>query len=110
MRSEFASIVSRSAGAGLVLVLYGAIRFPASIVSAPVPFALSVAGLTGYIIAGVSARRAPERAHSALDLGGVVGGVLATAGVLNHTLEVAATLPSGIEAVLGPGMWGLIFL
>jgi hypothetical protein len=98
------------ASAGLALVVYGAIRFPSSLASARAPFVMSVIGLLGYVIAGVVARRAPIRIQSALDLGGALGLALAAAGILNHTLEVAVQLPSPIGAVLGSGMWGLMFL
>lgn len=98
------------ASAGLSLVVYGAIRFPSSLASARAPFVMSVIGLLGYVIAGVVARRAPIRIQSALNLGGALGLALAAAGILNHTLEVAVQLPSPIGAVLGPGMWGLMFL
>src|SRR5712691_10980969 len=95
---------------GLALVLYGAIRFPASVSAAWVPFVMSTVGLLGYLIVGAFARRASIPIQSVLRLGGVVGLALAAAGVLNHTLEIAVQLPSALGAVLGPGMWGLMFL
>src|SRR5438093_3937670 len=97
------------AGAGLALVLYGAVRFPASISSARTAFVISIVGLLGYVLAGVLARRASIRIQAALHLGGVLGFALAAAGGLNHTLEVAVELPSSVGAVLGPSMWGLLF-
>jgi len=95
---------------GLALVLYGAIRFPASVSAAWIPFVMSMVGLLAYLVVGVFARRASIPIQSALRRGGVVGLALASAGVLNHTLEIAVQLPPALGAVLGPGMWGLMFL
>jgi hypothetical protein len=95
---------------GLALVLYGAIRFPASVSAAWIPFVMSIVGLLAYLVVGVLARRASIPIQSVLRLGGVVGLALAAAGVVNHTLEIAVQLPSALGAVLGPGMWGLMFL
>lgn len=95
---------------GLALVLYGAMRFPASVSAGWVPFVMSTVGLLGYVIVGAFARRASTPIQSILRLGGVLGLALAAVGILNHTLEIAVHLPSALGAILGPGMWGLMFL
>jgi hypothetical protein len=94
------------------LVLYGAIRFPASVANGgATAFLLSGAGLLAYALAAAWARR-PSSAgvRTALGLGTIVGCCIAAVAVINHTVEISISLPPSAGAVLGGGMWGVMFL
>ena len=113
------SAASGPAGAMLVavviaaaLVLYGAIRFPASVAyGGATAFLMSGAGLLAYALAAAWARR-PSSAgvRTALRLGTIVGCCIATVAVINHSVEISISLPPAAGAVLGGGMWGVMFL
>jgi hypothetical protein len=94
------------------LVLYGAIRFPAGVANGgATAFLMSGAGLLAYALAAAWARR-PSSAgvRTALRLGTIVGCCIATVAVINHSVEISISLPPAAGAVLGGGMWGVMFL
>jgi hypothetical protein len=110
--ASFASYLSGASLAGLALLGYETQRFPAS---------LGKGGFTQAVVAGAAlfaclvASRYATRVSSAagrdaLQSGAGAGVALGAAAILGHTLEVFATLQPPIPAVLGVGMWGLMFL
>ena len=94
------------------LVLYGAIRFPASVANGgATAFLLSGAGLLAYALAAAWARRpSPAGVSTALRLGTIVGCCIAAVAVIYHSVEISISLPPLVGAVLGGGMWGVMFL
>ena len=99
-------------GIAAALVLYGAIRFPASAANGgATAFLLSGAGLLAYAMAAGWARR-PSSAgvRTALRLGTIVGCCIAAVAVICHCVEISISLPPAVGAVLGGGMWGVMFL
>jgi hypothetical protein len=94
------------------LVLYGAIRFPASVADGgATTFLLSGAGLLAYALAAAWARR-PSSAgvRTALRLGTNIGCCIAAVAVIYHSVEISISLPPSAGAVLGGGMWAVMFL
>jgi hypothetical protein len=94
------------------LVLYGAIRFPASVANGgATAFLLSGTGLLTYALAAAWVHR-PSSAgvYIALRLGTVVGCCIAAFAVTYHFVEISISLPPLAGAVLGGGMWGVMFL
>jgi hypothetical protein len=99
-------------GIAAALVLYGAIRFPASAANGgATAFLLSGAGLLAYAIAAGWARRSSSAGvRTALRLGTIVGCCIAAVAVICHCVEISISLPPAVGAVLGGGMWGVMFL
>jgi hypothetical protein len=107
-----AGVMLVAVGIAAALVLYGAIRFPASAANGgATAFLLSGAGLLAYAMAAGWARR-PSSAgvRIALRLGTVVGYCIAAVAVIYHCVEISISLPPAAGAVLGGGMWGVMFL
>ena len=109
---SFADYLSVSILAGIALLGYATLRFPASLAAGGLTKALvSVGALLAYAAASEWAKRSPSNAvQSALRSGARVGVVLGTAALIGHTLEVFAALQAPIPAILGVGMWALMFL
>jgi uncharacterized membrane protein len=110
--ASLANYLSGASLAGLVLLGYEILRFPASLGRGGFTQAVVTgAALLGYLVTSRYATRSSSAAdRSALRSGAGVGVVLGAAAILGHTLEVFATLRPPIPAVLGVGMWGLMFL
>jgi len=108
----FADYLSLFSLAGIALLGYAALRFPAALAAGGLTRALASGGaLLACAVASEWARRSPSDAvQSALRSGARVGVVLGAAAVIGHTLEVFAALQSPIPAILGVGMWALMFL
>ena len=96
----------------LALVIYGGVRFPASITAGGASSLLiAIAGLAAYGTAALWSRRSSSAdAQSALRIGAAIGVAIAGVAIVNHGVELWTTLPASIGAVLGAGMWGLMFL
>jgi len=95
----------------LALVVYGALRFPASVANGGVTsFLIAVGGLAAYGTAALWARALSPDTQMALRVGGVTGVVLGAVAVINHAIELWTSLSPAVGAVLGAGMWGLMFL
>jgi hypothetical protein len=94
------------------LVLYGAIRFPASVANGGVTaFLLSGEALLAYALAAAWARRpSSPGVGTALRLGTIVGCCIAAFAVIYHCVEISTSLPPSAGAVLGGSMWGVMFL
>jgi hypothetical protein len=109
---SLASYLSGASLAGLVLLGYETLRFPDSLGRGGFTQAVVTgAALLAYLLTSRYATRLSSAAgRGALRSGAGAGLVLGTAGVLGHTLEVFATLHPPIPALLGVGMWGLMFL
>ncbi len=72
---------------------------------------VSACALSTYAAVSVWMRRSGSPAvQRALNGGRGAGLALAAAAVIGHTLEIFAALPPPWPAVLGVGMWGLMFL
>ena len=101
---------------GIVLVfalmLYGALRYPASLSQGGLVSFLATAGaLLAYGAAALSARRQSAGSlQIALGQGSWVGILLGAVAVVNHALEIFGALGSPLSAILGVSMWGLMFL
>jgi hypothetical protein len=97
---------------GLALLVYGALRFPASVADAGSSSAfVTCAALLSYAAASRWGRRASSQTvRLALGAGAKVGVLLGAAAAANHFLETFAALPSPLPTILGAGMWGLMFL
>ena len=94
------------------LVLYGAIRFPASVANGgATTFFLTGVGLLAYALAAAWALR-PSSAgiRTALRLGTIIGCCIAAVAVIYHSVEISIAVPPSAGAVLGGGMWGVMFL
>ena len=98
--------------AALALVLYGVIRFPLSLTNGGLVSLLSaVGGLAAYSAAALWSRRSSSAdARTATRIGATIGTAIAIVAIVNHAVELWTTLPGSIGAVLGAGMWGLMFL
>jgi len=109
---SLADYLSGASLAGLGLLGYETLRFPASLGSDGFPRAVATgaAFLFCLLASRYAARVTSAAARSALRSGAAAGVVLGTAAILGHTLEVFAALHPPIPAVLGVGMWGLMFL
>ena len=96
----------------LGLVVYGGLRFPASITDGgAASFLIAIGGLAAYGAAALWSRRSSSaNAQSAVRLGAAIGVAIAGVAGVNHAVEFWTTLPASIGAVLGAGMWGLMFL
>jgi hypothetical protein len=94
------------------LVLYSAIRFPASVANGgATAFLMSGAGLLAYALTAAWARPpSSARLRTPLRLGTIVGCCIAAVAVINHSVELSIALTPSAGAVLGGGMWGLMFL
>ena len=82
------------------LVLYGAIRFPASVADGgATAFLLSGAGLLAYALAAAWTRR-PSSAgvRTALRLGSIIGSCMAAVAVIYHSVEISISLPPSAGA------------
>src|SRR5262245_13973649 len=111
MRTGFADLVIAAAVAGAALVVYGALRFPASVAAAPGSFLASAAALVLYASAGLYARRVEDNGiRRVFRLGSGLGLSIATVGIANHAIEVLTPLSGAAGALLGAGMWGLMFV
>ena len=110
--ASFANYLSVSSVAGLALLGYGTLRFPASVRTGGfTPAVVSSGALLAYVGASRWATRSSsDPVRRALQSGGNVGVVLGAAAILGHTLEVFAALQPAIPAILGVAMWGLLFL
>jgi len=109
---SFADYLSVSILAGIALLGYATVRFPESLAAGGLTKALVSGGaLLAYAVASEWARRSPSPAvQSALRSGARAGVVLGVAALIGHTLEVFAALQSPVPAILGVGMWALMFL
>jgi hypothetical protein len=98
--------------AALALLAYSALTFPSSLTNGGTLRAVVSAGaLSMYAAASVWARRSGSPAvRRSMDAGRAAGLMLAAAAVIGHTLEIFAALPPPVPAMLGVGMWGLMFL
>jgi hypothetical protein len=107
-----ADCLTASIVAGIALVAFGTLRFPASVGMGGLTRAIvSVGALLAYATAFQWTKRSPsERVQSALHRGAIFGAALGAAAIIGHTLEVFATLPPPVPAILGVGSWGLMFL
>ena len=96
----------------LALVIYAGLRFPASITRGGTTRSMTaIAGLAGYGAAALWSRRSSSAdVQSAVRIGAAIGVALAGIAIVNHAVELRTTLPASIGAVLGAGMWGLMFL
>jgi hypothetical protein len=96
----------------LALLVYGALRFPASVADGgSVSAFVACAALLSYAAASRWGRRSSsDAARIALGAGAQAGVLLGAAAATNHYLEIFATLPPPLPTVLGAGMWGLMFL
>jgi len=107
-----ANYLSTAALAGIALLGYATIRFPASLAMGGLTRALVSGGaLLVYVIAAQWIKRLPsDHAQSALRCGAGFGIVLGVVAIVGHTLEVFAALQSPMPAILGVGTWGVMFL
>jgi len=102
--------------AGLGLLGYATARFPASQGADGFTQALVAGALLAYLVAArcaahaSSEHRRSTEVRRALQTGAASGVAIAAAAVVGHSLEVFAPLHPPIPAVLGVGMWGLMFL
>lgn len=96
----------------LALVVYGGLRFPASIANAGTPpFVIATALLAVYGTAALCSRRSSSAdVRSAVRIGAATGVAIAGLAVVNHAVELWTTLPESLGAALGAGMWGVMFL
>jgi hypothetical protein len=96
----------------IALLGYAVLRFPASLQMGGVAKAVvSVTALLAYAVASRWAKRSPSGpVRTALGVGAKVGMWLGAVAVIGHGLEVFAALQAPIPAILGVGMWALIFL
>ena len=94
------------------LMLYGVLRYPASMSQTGLLSFLATAGaLLAYAGAALATRRhSSDSLQIALGQGATVGMLLGAAAVVNHSLEIFAALDSSLSSVLGVSMWGLMFL
>src|SRR5262249_8234716 len=94
------------------LVLYGAVRFPASLANGgAMAFLMAGAGLRAYALIAAWARHSSSAGvQTPLRLGTIVGFGIAAVAVVNHAVEISIALPPMVGAVLGGSMWGLMFL
>ena len=95
-----------------LVMLYAAFRYPASLSQSGLVSFLATAGaLLAYGAACLAARRHTSASlQIALGQGTTVGILLGAVAVVNHTLEIFASLDSSVSAILGVSMWGLMFL
>ena len=94
------------------LMLYGILRYPASMRQGGLVSFLATAGaLLAYGGGALWTRRQSSGALSiALAQGAKVGTLLGAAAIVSHSLEIFASLDSPVSALLGVSMWGLMFL
>ena len=94
------------------LMLYGTLRYPASLSQGGLVSFLATAGaLLAYGAAALSARRQSAGSlRIALGQGARFGILLGSVAVLSHVLEIFGNLGSPTSAILGVSMWGLMFL
>ena len=111
-RASLANYLSMASLAGLALLGYETLRFPASLGSGGLTRAVmtGAALLACLVTSRYGARLSSAAGRHALRNGAGAGVMLGAAALLGHTLEVFATLRPPIPAVLGVGMWGLMFL
>ena len=107
-----ANYLSAAALAGIALLAYATIRFPASLAMGGLTRALVSGGaLLVYVIAAQWIKRlSSDHAQSALRCGAGFGVVLGGVAIVGHTLEVFAALQPPMPAILGVGTWGVMFL
>jgi len=94
------------------LMLYGVLRYPASLSQGGLlSFLATASALLAYGGAALWARRqSSDSMQIALGQGVKIGILLGVAAVLNHTFEIFATLDSSLSTIFGVSMWGLMFL
>jgi hypothetical protein len=96
----------------LALMAFGALRFPASIKNGGLTsLSGSCLALLAYAAISEWVRRiATKPAQTAMDDGVKFGGIIAVVAIVNHSLEEFANLQPPIPAILGVGMWAVMFL
>jgi hypothetical protein len=94
------------------LLVYGAMRFPASVADAGSisAFVSGVALLTYAAVSQWGRRSSSNAVRIALGAGANVGLLLGAAAATNHLLKLCVPLRSPMPAILGGSMWGLMFL
>jgi hypothetical protein len=94
------------------LMTFGVLRFPSSIKNGGLTSAAgSCVALLAYLaIAEWVRRSATKTVQTAVNDGAKFGGVIAIAAITNHWLEELANLQSPFPAILGVGMWSVMFL
>jgi hypothetical protein len=93
------------------IILCAAACFPSSVTDGgSAAFTSAVVSLLVYFGVGLSMRRATGRIEAALRVGTRAGLSLAAVGVLYHLIEISTSLPVSINALLGAGTWGAMFL
>ena len=90
-----------------LLLVYGTVRFSAG--HGAIAFA-SYAALTTYgAVAVWSLRATSPRQTLPFEVGGIAGLTIGGIAVMNHVVELWVSLPSWAGALLGAGMWGMMF-
>jgi hypothetical protein len=98
------------AALAFTLILWGALRFPASLAPGAASALGSSALLLGYAIAAEWARRtAVKGVRKALATGARVGLLLGLLAVINHSVEVFSGLRAPVPAILGVSNWAFMF-
>ena len=94
------------------LMVFGVLRFPASIKNGGLTSAVgSCVALIAYIVIAEWGRRSSTKTmQTAVHSGAKFGGVIALVAITNHWLEEFANLQSPFPAILGAGMWSVMFL
>jgi hypothetical protein len=96
----------------LALMAFAVLRFPASIKNGGLTSAAgSWTALLAYAAISEWVRRTPTKTvQTAVNDGAKFGLVIALVAIINHSLEEFANLQPPIPAILGVGMWGVMFL